>query len=95
MIRDRFDTGCTIEIEHTPDHLHAHVALDGGIALNPGDRVRVHGAPVRLPFGQSVTLRRTATVSRATLIERLWTRAKGHIEMTELYEVTFSPGRAR
>ena len=35
--RDRLDTQCTIEIEHTFDNLHAHVELDGDIELGPGD----------------------------------------------------------
>ena len=33
MIRRRaFETPCTVEIEHSNDHFHAHVALDGDIA---------------------------------------------------------------
>ena len=95
FFREAFDTPCTIKVEHTADGLHAHVELDGGVAINPGDRVRVHGAPVRLPFGERLELRRTATVARANLAERLWTRLTGHLEITELYEVSFSPGRAR
>ncbi|MBS0277420.1 MAG: hypothetical protein JSR81_07355, partial [Proteobacteria bacterium] len=41
---------CTIEIEQTHDHFHAHLALDGDIPIGPGDRVQVHGAPVRIAF---------------------------------------------
>ena len=44
-----FDTPCTIEVEHGFDHLHAHVELDGDIPIYPGDKVRVHGASIRLP----------------------------------------------
>lgn len=95
MMATRFETGCTITVEHTAEHLHAHVELDGNVALRPGDRVRVHGSAVALPFGGSLRLRRTATVRRATLIERLWVRVRSNLELTELYEVTFSPGRAR
>lgn len=93
--REAFETPCTIRIEHTAEGLHAHVELDGGVEVNPGDRVRVHGAPVRLPFGERLELRRVATVARANLAERLWTRARGHFEIADLYEVSFSPGRAR
>lgn len=90
--RARFDTPCTIEVEHTDAHLHAHVELDGDVAINPGDRVRVHGAPVRVRFGERMTERRTATVTRANLFERAWTRIKGDFDITEMYEITFSSG---
>lgn len=91
--RTRFDTACRIEIENSHEHFHAHVELDGGVALNPGDKVLVHGDPITIPFGESATFDRVATVERATAIERLWTKFAGHFEMTELYEVSFSPGR--
>jgi len=88
--RDRLDTQCTIEIEHTFDNLHAHVELDGGIELGPGDQVKVHGAAVKMPFGERLTLRRPVTVWKATPLGRLWTRMKAQLELTELYEITFS-----
>jgi hypothetical protein len=88
--RDRVDTKCTIEIEHTFDNLHAHVELDGDIELGPGDQVKVHGAAVKLPFGERLTLRRDVTVWKATPFERLWTKLKAQLELTELYEITFS-----
>ncbi len=91
--RTRFDTPCRIDIENTHEHFHAHVELAGGVALNPGDKVRVHGDPITIPFGESATFDRVATVERATRVEQLWTRFAGHFEMTELYEVSFSPGR--
>jgi hypothetical protein len=88
--RDRFDTNCTIEIEHSFENLHAHVELDGDVALGPGDQVKVHGDAVKLPFGERLTLRRPVTVWKATPFERLWTRLKSQLELTELYEITFS-----
>lgn len=88
--RDRFDTQCTIEIEHTFDNLHAHVELDGDVELGPGDQVKVHGAAVKLPFGERLTLRRPVTVWKATLFGRMWTKMKAQLELTELYEITFS-----
>ena len=87
-------TPCTIEIEHTERSLHAHVALDGEPELRPGDRVRVHGEPIRVRFGDKLTLRRDATVERAGWIERQWTKLAARFELAELYEVSFSPGRA-
>ncbi len=86
-------TPCTIEIEHTERSLHAHVELDGGMALQPGDRVRVHGEPIRVVFGDKLVLRRDATVERAGWLERQWTRVAARFELSELYDVSFTPGR--
>jgi uncharacterized Zn finger protein len=81
---------CTIEVSHTHESLHAHVRLDGGLTIHPGDEVLVHGAPIAVPFGQVETFRRTATVKRAGPLERLWTRATGDLEFMELCEFSFS-----
>jgi hypothetical protein len=86
-------TACTIEIEHSEDSLHAHVELDGVCDIGPGDRVHVHGAPIHVAFGERVTLRRPATVSYASWAERQWTKLIARFDVTELYEVSFSPGR--
>lgn len=88
--RSSFDVPCTVEVSHTFDSLHAHVALDGGVALNPGDEVLVHGAPVAVPYGEVRVFNRIATVTRASMIERLWTRATGDFEFMELCEFSFS-----
>ncbi len=95
MIRRHETHGCTVAVELTGHQCIANVEVDGNPIIHPGDRVRVHGDPVRLAFGECQTLRRTATIERATLIERLWTRLTGHLGMTELYEVSFSPGSVR
>ena len=87
-------TPCTIEIEHTEKSLHAHVALDGEPELRPGDRVRVHGDPIKVRFGDKLTLHRQATVERAGWLERQWTKLTARFELSELYEVSFTPGRA-
>ena len=91
--RDVFDVPCTIEIENTFDSLHAHVDLDGDIAVGPGDQVLVHGDTIRVPFGNKVVLRRQATVTRANWLDRTLTKVAAHLELTELYEVSFSSGR--
>ncbi|WP_426167437.1 hypothetical protein [Sandarakinorhabdus sp. DWP1-3-1] len=93
--RESWETGCTIAVEHTAEALHAHVELDGDVAIGPGDQVRVHGAPVRIPFGESITLRRRATVSRAGLVAQWWTRLRAQFDLTELYEITFSSEKVR
>jgi hypothetical protein len=93
LFRRRQDIPCTIEIEHTERSLHAHVELEGELALQPGDRVRVHGEPIRVRFGDKMTLHRNATVERAGWLERQWTRFAARFELSELYEVSFTPGR--
>jgi hypothetical protein len=88
-----FETPCRIEVEQSAEHFHAHVELDGNIEIHPGDRVRVHGDPIMVAFGESVILHRNATVRRAGVLRRAWTKFAGHFEMAELYEVSFTPGR--
>jgi hypothetical protein len=92
--RKTFDVPCTIEIEQTSETLHAHVVLDGDIAIQPGDEVMVHDAPTGVAFGERLVVRRTATVVGAGPLDRLWARIEGYLELTELYEVSFSDGRA-
>jgi hypothetical protein len=91
--RASFETPCRIEVEHSDEFLCAHVELADGVAINPGDQVRVHGAPIEVPFGERRVFNRLATVERAGTIERLWTKLLGHFEMAELYEVSFSDRR--
>lgn len=90
----RFTTPCTIEIEHSETSLHAHLDLGPDVLLGPGDRVQVHGAPVSVRFGERLLLHRDATVERAGWAERALTRLAARFQLSELYEVSFSPGRA-
>ena len=92
--RERFEVPCTVEIEQTPETLHAHVVLDDDVRIQPGDEVMVHDAPTRVDFGERLVVRRTATVVRGNLLDRLRARIEGYLELTELYEVSFSNGRA-
>lgn len=89
----KFETPCRVEIEQSPDHFHAHVELAGNVAIHPGDRVQVHGEPIMVAFGEKVFFDRIATVQRAGLVRRAWTKITGYFEMAELYEVSFTPGR--
>ena len=88
------ETDCTIEIEQTQDCFHANLALDGEIEIAPGDRVQVHGEPIRVAFGEKRTERRPATVTRAGSIRRAWTKLMSRFELQELYEVSFTPRRS-
>jgi hypothetical protein len=94
LLRPRpIEVPCTVDVEHTFDSLHAYVELDG-VEVGPGDRVIVHDAPVDVAYGEHVVCRRSATLIRATRLERLIARIEGYLELTELFEVGFSEGRA-
>ena len=95
MSRRVFDTPCLISVEQSEDHFHAHVELDGNIAIEPGDSVRVHGDPIQISFGERATFNRIATVTRAGPVTRAWTRLAAYFDLKELYEVSFNPGRVR
>ncbi len=81
---------CDVDIEKTPDSLHAHAVPDG-IDIRPGDVVVVHGAPTNIAFGDRLTCQCPATVTRAGPIARWWTELTAMFELTELYEVGFMP----
>jgi hypothetical protein len=93
LARSSLEVPCTIRAQNTFDSLHAHVELDGDIAIQPGDEVVVHGEPVVVGFGETIVLRRQATVIRASALERAWTRMTGDLEFMELCEFSFSSGR--
>ncbi len=93
LMRRTFEAPCTVEIEHSPQSLHAHVEIESDLEIQPGDQVLVHDTPTDVPYGERLVVRRMATVIRAGLLERLWTRFVGNFELTELYEVSFSERR--
>lgn len=90
-----FETPCTITVEQSPEHFHAHVELDGDIEMEPGDKVRVHGAPIQIPFGTRQVFERRATVTRASPLARAVTRLAAYFDLAELYEVSFNAGRIK
>ncbi|MTH98790.1 hypothetical protein [Roseibium sp. RKSG952] len=94
LFRRRETVPCTIEINNTWEALGAHLRFDGGVVVHPGDEVIVEGAPVELPYGETGSFRRTAVITRASGVERAWTRATGDLEFMELCEFSFSE-RAR
>ncbi len=88
--RRKEEVPCTVEINNTFDSLGAHVRFDNGAVVHPGDEVVVHGAPVQVPYGETQTFQRMATITRASWLERAWTRATGDLEFMELCEFSFS-----
>ena len=81
---------CTVEVSHKFESLHAHVRFDNGAVVHPGDEVLVHGSPVMAAYGEVVVEERQATITRASGLERLWTRMTGDLEFLELCEFSFS-----
>ena len=90
LFRPRLTVPCTVEVSHTFESLHAHVVLPSGIDAEPGDEIIVHGSAIQVPYGETASIAREATIVRATLLERLWVRLTGDLEFMELCEFSFS-----
>jgi len=83
---------CTVTIVHSNESLEAHVELEG-IDVDAGDQVLVHEPPTNIGFGEQIVCRRRATVIRGGLVDRLWARWRGNMELNELYDLSFTPRR--
>ena len=81
---------CTVEVSHRFESLHAHVRFDNGAIINPGDEVLVDGNPIMAAYGEVIIEERTATITRATALERWWTRLTGDLEFMALCDFSFS-----
>ena len=81
---------CTVEVSHRFESLHAHVRFNNGAVVYPGDEVLVHGKPVLAAYGELIIEDRTDTITRASRLERLWTRMTGDLGFMELCEFSFS-----
>jgi uncharacterized Zn finger protein len=81
---------CTVEVSHRFESLHAHVRFNNGAVVHPGDEVQVEGPPIMAAYGELIVEDRTAVITRASLIERVWTRMTGDLEFMELCEFSFS-----
>lgn len=90
LTKDIEKAPCTVEISHKFESLHAHVRFNNGAVIYPGDEVQVEGPEIMAPFGEIVSEDRTATILRASKLERLWTRLTGDLEVMELCEFSFS-----
>lgn len=88
-----FEVPCTVRVSHTFENLYAHVELEEPVEIRPGDQVLVHGAPINPPYGQIQIERRRATITRATWLQRTWTRLTGDLDCLSLLDVSFSDRR--
>jgi hypothetical protein len=84
----RSEVPCTVDLESTHDHFHAHVDLQG-VEVDPGDEVLVRNAPNRIAFGTQQTFESSAEVKRASWLKRQVVKLTGGTEIHELYEVGF------
>lgn len=90
LFREKETAPCTVTISHRFEELSAHVRLDNGAVIHPGDTVEVQGPEIMAAFGEMVEEQRTAVITRASKLEQLWTRATGDLEFMELCEFSFS-----
>lgn len=79
---------CAVDLEATNEHFHAHVELQG-VEPNEGDSVLVHNMPTRIARDEVRRYASEATVERASLPRRVWTRIVGRTHITDLYDVGF------
>ena len=75
ILREKETAPCTVTISHRFEELSAHVRFDNGAVIHPGDTVEVQGPEIMAPYGEIVEEKRLATITRASKLERLWTRS--------------------
>jgi uncharacterized Zn finger protein len=90
LFREKETAPCTVTVSHRFEELSAHVRFDNGAVVYPGDTVQVQGPEIMAPYGTLVEEKRIATITRASKLEQLWTRATGDFEFMELCEFSFS-----
>ena len=90
LTRTRETAPCLVTISHRFEELSAHVKFLNGATIGPGDSVLVHGEEILAPYGELIEEERVATITRASTLERFWTRMTGDFEFMELCEFSFS-----
>ena len=86
--RRRETVPCTLDLESTPEHFHAHATLEGAV-VREGDAVQLFDAPSHIAPGERRVVHTRAAVAHASAPRRWWTRAVGVSEISSLYEVGF------
>ena len=54
IFREKETAPCTVTISHRFEELSAHVRLDNGAVIHPGDTVQVQGPEIMAAFGEIV-----------------------------------------
>lgn len=84
------DIAARIAVERTNEHFCAHTLYSKPVDFQPGDRVWVDGPVVTAGIGDRFITKRRARVRRAGALVRFWVRLISVLEITGLYEVSFS-----
>lgn len=90
LTRSKETAPCTVTISHRFEELSAHVKFNDGSIVHPGDSVLVQGSEIMAPYGEVISEDRIAIITRASALERFWTRMTGDFEFMELCEFSFS-----
>jgi hypothetical protein len=80
---------CTLDLERTHEHFHAHLELVTEYLIEPGDAVQIANAPSDIEYGTQQVIQSEAVVKRASWLRRQWTKLVGRLEFYELYDVGF------
>ncbi len=86
----QIDVPCFVDIEQTPESLHAH-AIPEGVDIRPGDSVLVHGAPSRIGYGERVLDRMFGNSDAGHRVRPVLDYLRAFFELVELFEVGFQP----
>ena len=89
LAAETLEIECDIDLERSDDSFHAYAIPR--VQVGPGDSLVLHDMPSRLVYGECRQFRARATLTRASVLYRLWTEAAGLFELTGLYEVGFQP----
>lgn len=87
------DMAARIAVERTNEHFCAHTVYGEPVDFQPGDRVHVTGPVITAKTGDRFIAKRRAHVRRAGALTRFWFRLISVLEITGLYEVSFSGRR--
>lgn len=93
LARRSIPTTCTVTVRHTDETLEAHVELDDGLLPSVGDKITVFGSPVHVEYGSTIEIKRDARLVRGSALDKFWLKLRSLFDVTELYEVSFSPRR--
>lgn len=88
--QETLDMAARIAVERTNEHFCAHTLYSQPVDFQPGDRVWVDGPIVAAETGDRFITKRRARVRRAGALVRFWVRLISVLEITGLYEVSFS-----
>lgn len=92
-VRGADTIACRIAVERTNEHFFAHQVYYNNPAFEPGDSVITHGEEIHVQNGSKFLVKRRASVKKANWFQRQWTKFISILEITELYEVSFTGRR--